>query len=184
MGYCRLITADKEYKKYLKKKYGKKNYWNKASVYNLIKYVLTDKSTGDLVRYGAAQGTVFRDILEAVYQMKLVKCYYGKEDKVQMHHFILSFGEIKEPCEVWEVGREIMDKFFYGYQVVFGVHEDTEHLHIHFAVNSVSMLTGKKWHMDREEFREFVEGIERMSDEHFDIWDGRYCQAVGMEDLL
>lgn len=184
MGYCRLITADKGYKKYLKKKYGKMNYSNKASVYNLIKYVLTDKSTGGLVRYGAAQGTVFSDILEAVYEMKLVKRYYGKEDKVQMYHFILSFGEIKNPCEVLEVGKEIMNKFFYGYQVIFGVHEDTDNLHIHFAVNSVSMLTGKKWHMDRKEFREFVVGIEGMADEHFNIWDGRYYQVAAMEDLL
>ena len=184
MGYCRLITADKEYKKHLKKKYGKMNYSNKSSIYNLIKYVLTDKRTGDLVRYGAAQGTVFRDVCEAVYEMKLVKSYYGKEDKVQIYHFILSFGEIKDPFKVLEIGKEIMNKFFYGYQVVFGVHEDTDHLHIHFAVNSVSMLTGMKWHMNRKEFREFVEKIERMADEYFDIWDGQYYQAVAMEDLL
>lgn len=160
------------------------NYSNESSVYNLIKYVLTDKRTGGIVRYGAAQGTLFGDICEAVYEMKLIKSYYQKEDKVQMHHFILSFGDIKDVNEVYIVGKEIMHKFFDGFQVVFGVHEDTNHLYIHFAVNSVSMLTGEKWHKSREEFQKFVNGVVQMADEHFGIKDGRYYQNVGLEELI
>ena len=40
------------------------------------------------------------------------------------------------------------------YQVYYGVHEDTECLHIHFAINAVSHMDGKKWHKSRKELKE------------------------------
>lgn len=184
MGYCHLTTGKKTSKKYGHMDYKKSNFSNEDSIYNLVRYVMTDKRTGEHVQFGAVRGVPEDDVCAIVHGMKYVKARYGKSDKVQMHHFILSFGNISDVEEVYNVGIEIMDEMFYGYQVAFGVHEDTEHLHIHFAVNSVSMLTGKKWHKNREEFRIFKDEIEKMADEHFGIRDGCYYEPVEMEELL
>ena len=44
--------------------------------------------------------------------------------------------------------------------------EDTEHLHLHFILNSVNMLTGYKWHMNSAEFREFKNNMEKYADDY------------------
>ena len=36
--------------------------------------------------------------------------------------------------------------FKQGFQVVFAIHTDTEYLHIHYVINSVNFLTGRKYH--------------------------------------
>ena len=46
---------------------------------------------------------------------------------------------------------EIADIFSGQYQVYYGVHEDEAHLHIHYAINAVSYVDGKKWHKSRKE---------------------------------
>jgi hypothetical protein len=86
--------------------YKKKNYSNEDAIYNLVHYVLTDKKTGGLVRYSACRGVLCEDIHDIVSSMKAVKKRYGKSDKVQMHHFILSFGEITDVKEVYKVGKK------------------------------------------------------------------------------
>ena len=44
------------------------------------------------------------------------------------------------------------DDIFSGqYQVYYGIHEDEAHLHIHYAINAVSYVDGKKWHKSRKE---------------------------------
>lgn len=49
------------------------------------------------------------------------------------------------------VAMEIADIFSGQYQVYYGVHEDEAHLHIHYAINTVSYVDGKKWHKSRKE---------------------------------
>ena len=50
------------------------------------------------------------------------------------------------------IAENITDMFFRKYQIYYGVHEDTENLHIHFAVNTVSYVDGKKFHQSKKEF--------------------------------
>ena len=46
--------------------------------------------------------------------------------------------------QLMRLGFEIC-KYYSDYQSVYGLHTDTDHLHLHFAVNTVSYKTGKMY---------------------------------------
>jgi len=93
-----------------------------------------------------AQGLLLGDGMSMYQQMWKVKEYFHKEDKRQALHYILSFSKEEEkyiePEEALRIGYEVAH-YFQRWQVVFGVHTNTEHLHIHFVVNCVSYEDGK-----------------------------------------
>ena len=68
-------------------------------------------------------------------------------------HFIQSFNP--EDNLTYETAHEIANKmaneFFNGFQVVVATHQDTEHIHSHFVVNSVNFETGKKIQFSQKE---------------------------------
>ncbi len=78
--------------------------------------------------------------------MMTVKNMYGKLGGREKLHFIQSFNP--EDNLTYETAHEIAIKmaneFFNGFQVVVATHQDTEHIHSHFVVNSVNFETGKK----------------------------------------
>ncbi|MCI8491357.1 MAG: relaxase/mobilization nuclease domain-containing protein [Lachnospiraceae bacterium] len=161
MGYAKLIVRDKHSNTSFKDQ----NYNNKNAVENLIHYVFKDNTGDRQVRLYGGLGIDLITSERAVKQMKKIKKLYKKLDRRQMYHFILSFDDrIKNPVAVYEIGMGIMDTFFYGYQIVFTVHENTDKLHLHFIFNSVNMLNGYKWHMNGMEFKEFKKNIEDYAD--------------------
>lgn len=77
------------------------------------------------------------------------KAEFDKEDGIQAKHMVMSF-DVKDELTV-NIAKEIadkllQDKIFEGFQVVYAVHRDREHIHTHFLINSVNMETGKRWH--------------------------------------
>lgn len=80
------------------------------------------------------------------YPVQQVKVLCGKDHGRQVRHFILSF---KKPEtigyeQLMRLGFEIC-KYYSDYQSVYGLHTDTDHLHLHFAVNTVSYKTEKMY---------------------------------------
>ena len=51
-----------------------------------------------------------------------------------------------------EIAEELADHLGEEYQLLYGIHMDTDNWHIHIAMNSVSYRTGKKWHANLREF--------------------------------
>ena len=185
MGYAKLIIRDK----CKNKPYKDYNYNNKDAVENLIYYVFKDKDGNRKVRLYGGLGVDMTTSEKAVKQMNKIKKLYKKIGRRQMYHFILSFDErIKSPIEVYEIGMGVIDTIFYGWQVIFTVHEDKGHLHLHFILNSVNMLTGYKWHMRNDEFRNLKDSVERYADAYFERkgYDVKYAdyERVTMEKLL
>lgn len=69
----------------------------------------------------------------------------GKQ-KIKMHHYVMSFrkGEVT-PEEALYVGEEWARSVFgYSMQILMGTHTDTDHIHVHFAVNAYDMK-GRHW---------------------------------------
>lgn len=69
----------------------------------------------------------------------------GKQ-KIKMHHYVMSFrkGEVT-PEEALYVGEEwARNVFGYSMQILMGTHTDTDHIHVHFAVNAYDMK-GRHW---------------------------------------
>ena len=80
-----------------------------------------------------------------------------KKNNGRMYHMIISFNtNTKNLLKVKAVSKAAA-KIIYeeGYLVYYGIHTSTDNLHIHFAIDSVNYLSGKKWHKSRSEFMSF-----------------------------
>ena len=125
-----------------------KHYNTHEDLWNLINYVIADEHCVEKV-YGA-QGIVKSQTDNMYQQMINVKKYFRKEEGRQALHYVLSFSKDEEEYiglqEALEIGYRIA-YFFSGWQVLFGVHTNTEHLHIHFVVNNTSYENGKSFSM-------------------------------------
>ena len=82
--------------------------------------------------------------------MKDTKDYYRKNDGVLAYHGYQSFkeGEVT-PDIAHEIGVKFVEEMFKDYEVVVATHQNTNHIHNHFIINSVSFKTGKKYNNNR-----------------------------------
>lgn len=82
----------------------------------------------------------------AAAEMLSVKEAYGKTDGIQIYHGHLSFAEQDiTPETAQRVGIEFARRMWgERFQVVVTTHLNTQHLHCHFVINSVSFVDGKR----------------------------------------
>lgn len=82
--------------------------------------------------------------------MKDTKDYYNKNDGVLAYHGYQSFKEGEVTVDVaHEIGVKFVEEMFKDYEVVVATHQNTNHIHNHFIINSVSFKTGKKYNNNR-----------------------------------
>lgn len=79
-------------------------------------------------------------------QFVTVKEQFGKADGIQAYHGYLSFKEQDITPELAQkIGMEFAQTVWGDrYQVVVTTHLNTQHLHCHFVINSVSFVDGKR----------------------------------------
>ena len=84
----------------------------------------------------------------ALSEMQLTKERFRKTDGRQYYHFVQSFSEQDNltPQEVHAIGLELAKREFPDFEVLVATHIDTDHLHNHLVVNSVSFQDGHKLH--------------------------------------
>ena len=97
---------------------------------------------------GALIGGYGLDPENAYTQMVMVKRVYHKLEGKQMEHFFIAFSDREiqkfDLSDLMALGFKIA-ACFEEYQMFFSLHADTSHLHLHFVMNSVSFLTGRKY---------------------------------------
>ena len=82
--------------------------------------------------------------------MKFTKEQYRKTDKVLAFHGYQSFKEEEVTADIaHEIGVKFVEEMFKDYEVVVATHQNTNHIHNHFIINSVSYKTGKKYNNNR-----------------------------------
>ena len=84
----------------------------------------------------------------ALSEMQLTKERFRKTDGRQYYHFVQSFAEADDltPQEAHAIGLELAQREFPNFEVLVATHIDTDHLHSHLIVNSVSFQNGRKLH--------------------------------------
>ncbi len=145
----------------------KGSYRDIDSKLDVISYILNpEKAQHSYI--GGMSGTP-RNIAE---NMNDVSVYFGKERGVQLRHYIISFSpnEINDPALVNIIAQRIIEYFAEEYQVIYAVHEDKPHLHIHIVINSVSFVDGHRYYGKREEFNAFRNFIKNLLRQY-----GIYC---------
>ena len=78
--------------------------------------------------------------------MEFTKERFRKKDGVLAYHGYQSFkeGEVT-PDIAHEIGVKFAEEMFKDYEVVVATHQNTNHIHNHFIINSVSFKSGKKY---------------------------------------
>lgn len=94
-------------------------------------------------------------------QMKETKKYFGKVDKRQGYHLIISFqeGEVDADTAFEITERFVKEYLAERYEAVYAVHDNTEHLHSHIVFNSVSFLDGKKYRYEKGDWAKYIQSI-------------------------
>ena len=92
------------------------------------------------------------EVKDSVKQMQLVKMIYGKENGILAFHAYQSFNEGEVTPEIaHEIGVKLANEMWGDrFQVVVSTHLNTEHLHNHFVINSVSFKDGYKYYSNFE----------------------------------
>lgn len=135
-----------------------------------LKYILAPEKTGETLY----TGSVNCQIPFAYEQMKAVKVQFGKTEKRQGYHIIISFeeGEIDAPTAFELVGKFVDEYLKNEYQAVYAVHDNTAHIHGHIVFNSVNFLTGKKFRYEKGDWAKYMQPV-----------TNRLCEEYGLSTI-
>lgn len=118
---------------------------------NALEYIQNPEKTGERVLVGS-----INCLLETAFEQMIdTKVTYGKTDKRQGFHIMISFvpGEATEEQAFDIVGRFAQEYLGDKYEAVYAVHNDKEHMHGHIVFNSVSFETGAKYDYRKGEWK-------------------------------
>ena len=133
-------------------------------LYDALRYVENDDKTDQKMFVSALNCSK-----SAAYeQMMAVKRKYGERGKVVAYHGYQSFqaGEVT-PEEAHQIGIETARRMWGDrFQVVVTTHLNTDNLHNHFVINSVSFKDGGKYRNSIEQHHEIREISDAICREH------------------
>lgn len=134
MAYCKFILTN--------------SYFEENSIPNVIHYIIKPEKT--LHGFIGGYGVNLLNEQSMIDSFLIVKNIYHKKNGRQLKHFIVSFSSAENITPIlayqlaWEIASLYSDKF----QILFAVHEETQNLHIHFVVNTVSFVDGRMFDND------------------------------------
>lgn len=118
---------------------------------NAMAYIQNPEKTGENVLVGS-----INCLPETAFdQMMDTKVTFGKTDKRQGYHIIISFapGEATEEQALDIVERFAKEYLKDNYEAVYAVHNDKKHMHGHIVFNSVSFTTGIKYEYKKGDWK-------------------------------
>ncbi len=94
-------------------------------------------------------------------QMMSTKRIFMKQDKRQGYHFIISFKEDEvNPDVAFEITEKFVKEYMgERYEAVYVVHDNTDHIHSHIIMNSVSFVDGKKYRYEKGDWEKYIQPI-------------------------
>ena len=143
------------------------SYTNLDAVEKTITYITGNNTTEDKVYDVGGIGVDCYNYQNAISQYHIVKNVWNKTDKRQVLHFVVSFEEAREEwltlsdiaLLAYQIGKILSKEQF---QIMWGIHTNTKHIHVHYIVNSVSYVTGSKYRLDWKENYAIFQEIQRV----------------------
>ena len=127
--------------KTINKDHGKKSY-NYLEI-NTTKYNFKNEKVCYVCSLNCSEDNLYED-------MKFTKERFRKTDGILAFHGYQSFKENEvTPDIAHEIGVKFAEEMFKDYEVVVSTHQNTNHIHNHFILNSVSFKTEKKYNNNR-----------------------------------
>lgn len=128
-----------------------------AHLKNALSYIQNPEKTEENVMVGSINclpDTTFEQMMDT-------KVTFGKTNKRQGYHIIISFapGEATEEQALDIVARFAQEYLKDKYEAVYAVHNDKKHMHGHIVFNSVSFETGMKHECKKGEWKHRMQPI-------------------------
>lgn len=120
----------------------------KTRLDTIIKYIINGEKTEKMMYVSGVNCKPDT----AIYEMQDTKKRFGKEDGIISYHLIQSFdGKEVSPKKCHELGLQYAKELFGDdFQFVVATHLNTDNVHNHIVINSVSFKSGNKFYSNRE----------------------------------
>ena len=132
-----------------------------SSLMNALKYIVNGAKTEGGTFVGVNNillndGNIVRTAYDQMVETKQV---FDNLDKRQGYHFIISFPKDEDvaPEQAMEIAREFCEGPLKEYEVVYAIHVDKKHTHIHLVFNSVSFTDGIKYRYKKNDWRKILQ---------------------------
>lgn len=103
-------------------------------------------------------------------EMQITKLLWNKTDGRTYKHYVQSFAPDEEiiPEQAHAIAKEFVERCsqFKGFEVLIATHQDREHIHTHFIVNSVSFEDGHKFQQKSTELQEMKDLSDKICLKH------------------
>ena len=111
---------------------------------------------------------------KAYEQMAATKRKYGKTDKRQGYHLIISFeaGEVTSDTAFGIIRKFVEEYLGQEYEAVLAVHDNTAHVHGHIIFNSVNYQNGRKYRYEKGDWAKKIQPI-----------TNRLCEEYGLSTI-
>ena len=141
------------------------------SKFNTLDSVLNYATNGDKTEKKFFVTAVNCEEESAYEEMQDTKKYFNKTDGILAYHGVQSFDDKKiTPQLAHEIGVKLVNEMWGDrFQAIVTTHLNTNHIHNHFVVNSVSFRDGKKYYSNRTN----TAILRKLSDE--------ICQEYGID---
>ena len=136
-------------------------YTDELAYQQLLDYIMRPDKTPDHYIGGFAVHPQY-----AAEEMQLVSQAYHQNRGVCLRHWIISF-EKHELADAWHANQfaQMACRFYADtYQIVYSVHEDAEHLHVHFVMNMISYQNGKRYSGQKKDFYDYLKYLQEIAD--------------------
>jgi len=117
-----------------------------SDMQRVMEYCMQEKKTWDEDAGIRWVSGVNCDGLNSITEFEATKAAWSKEDDIRFYQYVQSFSPQENIThkQAHEIALEFAEKAWPGYEVLVATHCDTDHIHSHFVINSVSFETGLK----------------------------------------
>ena len=136
----------------------------KSHLSTVIEYIQSGEKTEEKILTGGYN-------LQPEYAMKQMmetKESFGKTGGRQAYHVIISFKEGETDADTaMAITKAFVEEYLADYEALYAVHVNTDHIHSHIIFNSVSFVTGRKYHYKKNDWATYIQPvINRLCEEH------------------
>lgn len=133
-------------------------------LHNELEYISNDSKTEEKLYVSGINCSVEN----AYNEMNDTKRFFNKKDGIIAWHSFQSFKEGEVTPELaHEIGVKLAQNIWGDrFQVLVATHLNTNHIHNHFIINSVSFVDGKKYYANRQTYAELRKENDRICKEN------------------
>ena len=104
------------------------------------------------------------NLYRAVEQMEDTAEAFHQNKGTRLRHFVLCFDDRENITleKAQKIAIRAMRHYQSDYQILSAVHENTDHIHIHFVMNRISYLDGSRYQGKKRDFHQFQNHLRRI----------------------